>query len=124
MVVLLFCFFFFVAIDVVKKRCFKSSSKHPFTYEGISWLTLHEKCQYSELFWSAFSRIRTDSRISRPVSLRSQSTWGKMRTRLIQNAETFYTVSPVRIASIDAIYPLSIKLAQLVNHVLKPHHIL
>ena len=24
------------------------------------WGALHEKCPYSELFWSAFSRIRTE----------------------------------------------------------------
>ena len=60
MVVLLFFFIYFVAVDVLNMGCFKSSSKHPFTYEGISWLTLREKCPCWELFWSAFSRVGTE----------------------------------------------------------------
>ena len=42
---------------------------------GSTWLTLREKCPYSELFWSTFSRIRTEYgeilRIS-PYSVRMQ----------------------------------------------------
>ena len=44
--------------------------------------SLREKCPYSELFWSAFS-----------VSFRIQSECGKMRTRIIENTDTFYAVS-------------------------------
>ena len=40
--------------------------------------TLREKCPYSELFWSAFSRIRTE--------------FGKIRTRITPNTDTFYSV--------------------------------
>ena len=40
--------------------------------------TLREKCPYSELFWSAFSRI--------------QSECGKMRTTITPNMDTFYAV--------------------------------
>ena len=38
-----------------------------------------KKCPYSELFWSAFSRIRTEYR--------------KMRTRATPNTDTFYPVT-------------------------------
>ena len=38
--------------------------------------TLREKCQYSELFWSAFSCIRTE--------------YGKMRTKITPNTDSFY----------------------------------
>ena len=43
------------------------------------------KCLYSEFFWSIFSRIRTEC-----VSLCIQSECGKIRTRKIQNTETFH----------------------------------
>ena len=43
--------------------------------------TLREKCPYSELFWSVFSRI---------VSLRIHSECGKIRTRITSNTDTFY----------------------------------
>ena len=46
---------------------------------------LRKKCPYSELFWSAFSRIYS-------VSLRIQSECGKMRTRLSPNTNTFHPV--------------------------------
>ena len=39
---------------------------------------LRKKSPYSELFWSAFSRIRTE--------------YGKMRTRITPNTDTFYPV--------------------------------
>ena len=47
--------------------------------------SLREKCPYSELFWSAYSRI----------SLRVQSECGKMWTRITPNTDTFYAVYPV-----------------------------
>ena len=50
--------------------------------------SLREKCPYSELFWSAFSRIRTEY----SVSLRIQSECGKIWTRISPNTDTFYTV--------------------------------
>ena len=40
--------------------------------------TLRTKCPYSEIFWSAFSRIRTK--------------YGKKRTRITPNTDTFYAV--------------------------------
>ena len=43
--------------------------------------TLRDKCPYSELFWSTFSRIWTE-----------QSECGKMRTRITPNTDTFYAV--------------------------------
>ena len=52
---------------------------------------LREKCLYSELFWSVFSRIRTEyGEIL--VCLRIQSECGKIRTRITPNTDTFYEV--------------------------------
>ena len=39
---------------------------------------MREKCPYSELFWSIFSRIRTE--------------YGKTLTIITQNVDTFYAV--------------------------------
>ena len=47
------------------------------------------KCPYSELFWSAFSRIRTECG---EITLRIQSEWGKMQTRITPNRDTFHAV--------------------------------
>ena len=47
-------------------------------------VTLREKCPYSELFWSAFSRIR--------AALSIQSEYGKMWTRITPNKDTFYAL--------------------------------
>ena len=46
--------------------------------------TLRKKCPYSELFWSAFSRIRTEY----GQILRIQSKGGKMRTIITLNTYT------------------------------------
>ena len=52
--------------------------------------TLRKKCPYSELFWSAFSRIRTKyERYS--LSLCIQSKCRKMRIRITPNTDTFHT---------------------------------
>ena len=59
-------------------------------------LTLHKKCLYSELFWSAFSRIRN----AYGEILRSQSKCGKMRTRITPNMDTFHAVLIIAILSI------------------------
>ena len=48
--------------------------------------SLREKCLYSELFWSAFSRVPFS------LSLRIQSECGKMQTRITPNTDTFYAV--------------------------------
>ena len=62
---------------------------------------LREKCPYSELFWSAFSRIWTEyGEILHvfeygeilPLSPRIQSECGKIRTRITPNTDTFYAV--------------------------------
>ena len=45
--------------------------------------SLRKKCLYSVLFWSAFSRIRTEY----SVSLRIQSECAKMRTRITPNTD-------------------------------------
>ena len=54
-------------------------------------MSLRKKCPYSELLWSAFSRIRTEYGETL-VSLRIQSKCRKMRTRITLNADTFYAV--------------------------------
>ena len=46
--------------------------------------SLREKCPYSELFWSAFSRILTEYLI--------ESECGKIRTRITPNMDTFHAV--------------------------------
>ena len=53
--------------------------------------SLHEKCSYSELFWSVFSRIWTEYGEAL-VSLRIQFECGKIRTRTAPNTDTFYAV--------------------------------
>ena len=59
---------------------FKISKYEHVKYETVQleWKTLREKCSYSELFWSAFPHIRTE--------------YGKMRTRITPNTDSFYTV--------------------------------
>ena len=46
--------------------------------KSLLGITLREKCPYLELFWSVFSRIRTK--------------YGKIRTRITPNMNTFYTL--------------------------------
>ena len=47
--------------------------------------SLLKSCSYLELFWAAFSRIQTEY----GVSLRIQSKFGKIRSRIIPNTDTF-----------------------------------
>ena len=47
-----------------------------------------KKCPYSDLFWSAFSRIRTTCRVSPPI----QSECRKMGTKISPNTDTFPAV--------------------------------
>ena len=52
---------------------------------------LREKCSCSELFWFAFSRIRTEyGEILRTLRIRSK--WGKIQTRTFPNTDTFCAV--------------------------------
>ena len=51
-------------------------------------LLTHEKCPYSELFWSAFSRIRSEY----GEILRS-SAFSHIRTRITPNTDTFHAVT-------------------------------
>ena len=53
--------------------------------------SLREKWPYSELFWSAFSTfgLNTERYF---VSLRIQFEYGKVRTRVTPNTDTFYVV--------------------------------
>ena len=53
--------------------------------------SLRKKYSYSELFWSAFARIRIEHGEIR-VSLRIQSEYGKMWTRITPNTDTFHAV--------------------------------
>ena len=54
------------------------------------YLSLREKCPYSELFWSVFSRIRTE--YEGLVFSRIQSKCGKIWTRKTPNTDTFHAV--------------------------------
>ena len=52
---------------------------------------LREKCPYSELFWRAFSRIRTEyGQILRISHIQSEC--GKLRIRITPNTDTFHVV--------------------------------
>ena len=57
------------------------------------WISLCKKCPYSELFWSAFSRIRTEY----GEILRIQSECGKIRTRITPNTDTFHAVYTIKV---------------------------
>ena len=57
----------------------------------LKWVTLREKCPYSELFWSVFSRIWTEYGEILRIS-HFQSKCGKIRTRKTPNTGTFYAV--------------------------------
>ena len=62
---------------------------------SCSWSrdTLRKNFPYSELFWSAFCRIRTEYGEKRyRVSLRIQSECGTIRTRITLNRDTFHAV--------------------------------
>ena len=71
--------------------------------EGSFWkpkawiLSLREKCPDLELFWSAFSCIRTEYG---EISLRIQSECGKMRTRINSNTDTFYAMLSSTLSSL------------------------
>ena len=83
--------FFYI---LVYKTTLPQSLQVPFeaSFEKYSdKLSLRKKCPYSELFWSAFSRIRTEYEWYR-VSLCIQSECGKMRTRITPNTDTFHEV--------------------------------
>ena len=56
---------------------------------------LRKKCPYSDLFCSAFPRIRTEYGEIRSISshsVRMRENPGKMLTRITPNVDTFYTV--------------------------------
>ena len=48
-------------------------------------------CPHSEIFWSVFSRIRTEYGELRGI-FRIQSEWGEIRTRKSPNKDFFYAV--------------------------------
>ena len=50
--------------------------------------SLRKKCPYSELFWSVFSRIRTQYGAIQSISP-CQSEWEKRRPRITPNTDTF-----------------------------------
>ena len=98
---------------------FKANNKDTRTTPGVfcmmtiqwNWTrrltqTLREKYHYSELFWSAFSCIRTEY-----GEKRMQSKCRKIRTRITPNTDTFHGVRifiafPILcIAGLENIYP-------------------
>ena len=65
--------------------------------EKLFWVTLREKCPYSEFFWSVFSHTRTEygeilSMSLYSVELRIQSECGKIRTKKTPITYTFHAV--------------------------------
>ena len=59
-------------------------------------------CPYSELFWSAFSRIRTEYGEIPDIL----SKCGKMRTRITPNTDTFYSVTCFRAYKKELVAPI------------------
>ena len=64
----------------------------------VQYDSLRKKCPYSELFWSLFSRIRTNTE-RYGVYLRIQSKCGKIRTRITPNTDTFRAVTNIALHS-------------------------
>ena len=62
--------------------------EYEFTINMFPSSPLRKKCPHSELFWSAFSRIRTEYR-----DVGCQTGCGKMWTRIIPNTDTFQAVT-------------------------------
>ena len=58
----------------------------------LTHLSLREKCRYSELFWSVIFHIPTEYGEIVRSFFRMRSEWGKIRTRITPNANTFYVV--------------------------------
>ena len=55
-------------------------------------MSLRKKCPYLELFWPAFSRIRTEYSVRMRIELIIQSECGEMQDRITPNTDTFYAV--------------------------------
>ena len=66
-------------------RVYWKKSKHYQCCCLVGRSSLHEKCPYSELFWSAFSRIRTEYGEIRSISLYSV----RMRENADQNSSEY-----------------------------------
>ena len=64
------------------------SKKHHFRRLTGFWMPLRKKCTYPELFWPAFSCIRTE--YGEILCIHSEC--GKMGTRITPNTDTFYAV--------------------------------
>ena len=78
----------FLLLDTISTSKNKELHCYNYDYFEVDKHTLRKKCLYSELFWSVFSRIRTEYE----VSLRIQSKCLKLRTRVIPNTDTFYAM--------------------------------
>ena len=85
----IYSIFFLFNIATVNNTILSPFRQKLKTLQTESHIALRAKCPYSELFWSAFSRIRTKYR----VSLRIQSECGKIRLRITPNPDTFHPVS-------------------------------
>ena len=62
--------------------------EYEFTINMFPSSPLRKKCPYSELFWSAFSRIRTEYGEIRSIRSKCE----KMRARITPNTDTFHAV--------------------------------
>ena len=74
--------------DIVITKPNKGNGVVILDWKLYSNTTLRKKCPYSKLFWSTFSRIRTEYGEIRSIST-IQSKCGKMRTRITPNKDTF-----------------------------------
>ena len=65
-----------------------------------TYKSLRERCPYSQLFWSHFPafKLNTDRYT---VSLRIQSKYGNMWTRLSPNIDTIYAVSSLAVRKLE-----------------------
>ena len=72
------------------------------------WNSLRENCPYLELFWPAFSRVRTEYGEIQYLSVFSPNAgkYGKIRTRITPNTDTFYAVLTTNLNSSQEIFQL------------------
>ena len=79
-------------------------------------IALCEKCPYSELLWSVFSRIRTEySQLEFSSNWENadhiQSEYGKMQNRTTSNTDTFYAALTMIITKLQVFSTMAQKMA-------------
>ena len=95
-------------MNIIYENQRRSASNDPFA-RAVLWLLCFvsscEKCQYSEFFLSAFSRISTEYFEIVP-SLRILSKCRKIQIRKTPNTETFHAVCVLTCASVYCSIPI------------------